>query len=731
MLHFDWSLYKGNLNWLQKNTIYLTRYGSVAYNTNTPTSDLDIRGIAIAPKEYYIGLTNNFEQAESKNVELDLVIFELRKFMHLASNCNPNALELLFTDESDHYLDNPLGRKLLDNRDLFLSRRVKFTFQGYAHSQMKRILTHRRWLLNPLTHKPTREEFGLPDKTLIPKNQLDAANSAIKKRCDEWNWHELESVDQAARLEIQDEFNKRLLDIMCWSYTELEDKVWRAATNSLGFNSNFIELLDKERTYVNKLKDWQHYQEWKENRNPERAKMEAAFGFDCYSEDTEFLTDKGWKLFDSITDDCLLATVCIKENMVSRRFLGIEYQKPIDKFDSLYSGAMYNITGTHLDSLVTPNHRMLFRKSERKSHKKYKWVLEEAAMLPDTFDILFAPIPRKTTFSNKELFVGLPIPIHAYLSLMGWYLSDGCAMFDTDGDMSLKSITISQKPDGKLSGYMKKWNNKYCKIANSSIHTYIRKPNEFNPIEHQEMILSIRNCDIINNIINDCNYKENKRIPRYIFGLSKSLLECLLFALIRGDGTKREHKTKDNSYIYYSKSKNLADDVQELALIAGWETSMWGPYLSGNDKYEHLMYQVHLRQTETQTRTLVRCKNVEKINVENKRIVCFTVPNGTLITRRNGKIAIHGNSKHAMHLVRLSRSCKELLSEGVLRVRRPDAAELLSIRNGAWTFDQLIDWFEAQSKEIDALYVTSKLRNVPNINKINKLAVELIESSWL
>jgi uncharacterized protein len=278
MLEFDWASYTGNLKWLKDNTFYLTRHGSMSYGTNVPTSDLDIRGIVIPPKEYYIGLTNNFEQATSKDP--DLVIFELRKFLKLASECNPNALEILFTEKEDHYLDTPQSRLLLDSKNIFLSKRVKFTFQGYAHSQMKRILLHRRWLLNPPSGKPERSDFGLPERSIVPKDQLAAANAAIKKQCDDWSWHEMEILTPSQRQDIQDEFERRLLEITKWNFVDLGNKIWLSAVNTLGFSTNFIDLLDKERRYTTALRDWQHYLDWKENRNPVRAKMEAESGFD-------------------------------------------------------------------------------------------------------------------------------------------------------------------------------------------------------------------------------------------------------------------------------------------------------------------------------------------------------------------------------------------------------------------------------------------------------------------
>src|SRR5579883_1842183 len=104
--------YTGNLPWLRERTIYLSRHGSHAYGTSGPNSDLDLRGVAIPPREYLHGYLRRFEQAEQKG-DPDLVIFALSKFLGLAADCNPNVLEILYTDDSDHLLVTPLGERLL------------------------------------------------------------------------------------------------------------------------------------------------------------------------------------------------------------------------------------------------------------------------------------------------------------------------------------------------------------------------------------------------------------------------------------------------------------------------------------------------------------------------------------------------------------------------------------------------------------------------------------------
>jgi len=175
-----------NLNCLKNNIIYLTIHGSLAYGTATPESDLDIRGIFIPPKKYFLGALDRCEQAEFKEPH-DIVIFELRKFVHLALDNNPNVIELLFTDPSDHLLTTTYIDKLFNIKEKFLSKKARFTFSGYAISQLKRINLHRRWLLNPPKKKPERKDFDLPENvSLIPQHQLLEIESAIHKKIGEW-----------------------------------------------------------------------------------------------------------------------------------------------------------------------------------------------------------------------------------------------------------------------------------------------------------------------------------------------------------------------------------------------------------------------------------------------------------------------------------------------------------------------------------------------------------------
>lgn len=131
----EYSFLKTNEH-LGKNIILLGLGGSHAYGTNTPESDLDIRGVALNRKEEI--LTNqNFEQFV--NEETDTTIYSFNKIVTLLSNCNPNTIEILGL-KPEHYLYlSPIGQELIDNSHLFLSKKAVHSFGGYANQQLRRL----------------------------------------------------------------------------------------------------------------------------------------------------------------------------------------------------------------------------------------------------------------------------------------------------------------------------------------------------------------------------------------------------------------------------------------------------------------------------------------------------------------------------------------------------------------------------------------------------------------
>jgi predicted nucleotidyltransferase len=92
--------------------------------------------------------------------------------------------------------------------------------------------------------------------------------------------------------------------------------------------------------------------------------------------------------------------------------------------------------------------------------------------------------------------------------------------------------------------------------------------------------------------------------------------------------------------------------------------------------------------------------------------------------------AAHGfNTKQAMHSVRILRMCREILQTGRVLVRRPDAEELLAIRGGAKTYEEISEWAHAEKEELRSLERTSDLPEDPDFAAIDRLCVELISEA--
>src|SRR5690606_7052786 len=299
---------------LYNETIFLAMSGSHAYGMATPTSDYDYRGICIPPISNYIGLLDKFEQAvgpdtykyfpvgllkddpRTEDVGFEAVpgmqVMEFTKFIRLACRNNPSVMELLFTDESEFVICKPIMQTVLDNRDKLLSKQVKARFCGYAVSQLNRIKRHKHWLDNPPTHKPTREEFGLPEYTLISQDQIGAANALIQKEVDEFVIDQTH-LPEDVKIELVSAMSKAMRDI--WGslqvdipypvgdgmkFESTEDALYWGAAKEQGISENFIQVLVKEKQYKTAKRECDQYQTRLAQRNEKRAELEKKFGFD-------------------------------------------------------------------------------------------------------------------------------------------------------------------------------------------------------------------------------------------------------------------------------------------------------------------------------------------------------------------------------------------------------------------------------------------------------------------
>lgn len=147
--------------WLPANVQYETIMGSVAYGVSSDTSDVDVYGWAIPPKDDVFphlrgeipgfGTPHRrFAQFQEHHVRdpdalagrgrtYDFTIFGIVKFFQLAIDNNPNVIDSLFTPATCVLHTTQVGTLVRENRRLFLHRGSWPKFKGYAYTQLHKL----------------------------------------------------------------------------------------------------------------------------------------------------------------------------------------------------------------------------------------------------------------------------------------------------------------------------------------------------------------------------------------------------------------------------------------------------------------------------------------------------------------------------------------------------------------------------------------------------------------
>lgn len=119
--------------------------GSRAYGLATASSDTDIRGVFVLPKEQFYSLEY---VSQVNNESNDIVFYELSKFIELCAKNNPNILELLNVSEDCVLYKHPVFEMV--ETSIFLSKKCKESFANYAYAQIKKARGLEKKIVNPV-----------------------------------------------------------------------------------------------------------------------------------------------------------------------------------------------------------------------------------------------------------------------------------------------------------------------------------------------------------------------------------------------------------------------------------------------------------------------------------------------------------------------------------------------------------------------------------------------------
>lgn len=176
--------------WLADNTQYLCVMGSQAYGVSTDTSDVDIYGWCIPPKELVFphlageipGFGRQIQRFEvyqehhvkdpSTSIERDFAVYSVVKFFSLCMENNPNMIDSLFVPRNCIIHSTAISENVRENRHIFLHRGAWHKFKGYAYSS-----------INKLRNKEINQFVALCRKNDIPTDiTLKQVQDEIKKR---------------------------------------------------------------------------------------------------------------------------------------------------------------------------------------------------------------------------------------------------------------------------------------------------------------------------------------------------------------------------------------------------------------------------------------------------------------------------------------------------------------------------------------------------------------------
>jgi len=358
----------------------------------------------------------------------------------------------------------------------------------------------------------------------------------------------------------------------------------------------------------------------------------------CYSEDTQTLTDSGWKYYWQVTSYDKIATFNPNTGK-------IEYHYPVGGLKLYdYEGDMYNFKGKHVDACVTPDHDMWVgypkldgTKSWEKVHADsiktdqfyFQATADWSGVEPEDFRLPHVSYTsRHDCFENKGPFDR--INAADWFEFLGYWVSEGTlAKVPNKYALSISQNCVVNE-------------NKTQKIR-KCLERLPFKFNEYTDPKDNTTRFWINCKSLFLYLQDECGtYSYSKKFPEYVLSADATHIKIAFEAAMLGDGTsdKRQGRT---SRAYYSTSDVLIDQIQEMALKLGIRAHI----LPGSGCKRVVMSEYKQNK--------ITKDNIDIVKYSGK-VYCFHVPNHLFVTRRNGKIGIHGNTATVIDKILIDRA---------------------------------------------------------------------------
>lgn len=352
----------------------------------------------------------------------------------------------------------------------------------------------------------------------------------------------------------------------------------------------------------------------------------------CFSDDTEILTNEGWKLFKDLNKNETVATL-------NPNTFEIEYHKPYDYIEYEFTGDLINITNDRktIDKLVTPNHSTWAFDKNGNNLSEYKteeltgrhfiprtgiWKGEDKNFILPNYTKTWSSGNNgqiKKEYNKEEI----EIDLGDWSEFMGWFLSEG--------SLGNGMVNITQY----------KFTDEVKKCLDKLPFEYRIENNGFRILSKQ-LEMYLRQFGLC----------YEKYIPDYILNSTSENIDRFLYSFNLGDGSRHRGER-----CYYTTSKVMAGQISELIFKIGSVSNITKrnlkgtkmivkngkEYIRNHDIY--VIYETNKYKNFYFEASGSRLNKYIKTLPYNGKVYDVTVDNHIIYVRRDGKPFWSGNCR--------------------------------------------------------------------------------------
>ena len=325
----------------------------------------------------------------------------------------------------------------------------------------------------------------------------------------------------------------------------------------------------------------------------------------CYDDQTEILSKRGWLRFKDLVASDLVAQRSVDGEL--------QYVKPTTRHQFAFDGELMGYRGDAVDFLVTPSHRMLFAQSRGRKHNASQKHNLEIKRCEEIFNKT-GWVSKKLAWRGRKCGRDLN-----WLEFLGFFVADGYA--------SPRQVYLIQKETAYVNALVERvgLTAKMRKRPVNGSMQWIMSDAKFARLLREEFGATAR----------------VKKLPQWLKDSTPNELRAFLRGFTEGDGWQ----SKSGLIGLYTSSDRLADDLQEIAMKAGYVANRSSREQTSGFAIGSMSYRIALWSNRKQFEfPSLKCGRGWYRQPYRGQVYCVSVPSGIVMVRRNGKYLWCGNS---------------------------------------------------------------------------------------